>query len=107
MTVLHHVLQPDGSVSCAGGQSRGVAAFWADCCAGGWRPELGLRHGHSGWATRFGLAFQFGNPPLQGRSITRCCVQNGEPARCGDDGDEDIAVGGGQVNFGIHSLYMT
>ena len=28
--------------------------------------------GHSGWAARFGLAFQFGNPPLASRTIITC-----------------------------------
>ena len=32
--------------------------------------------------------------------------QNGG-LQLGDDGDEDIATGGGQGNFGIHSLYVT
>ena len=67
--------------------------------------RTGLEAGHSGWATRFGLAFQFGNPPLQPLNHP-LLFQNGG-LQLGDDGDEDIAGGGGQVNFGIHSLYMT
>ena len=60
-----------------------------------------LEAGHSGWATRFGLALQFGNPPLQPLNHP-LLFQNGG-LQLGDDGDEDIAGGGGQVNFGIHS----
>ena len=67
--------------------------------------RTGLVAGHSGWATRFGLAFQFGNPPLQPLNHP-LLFQNGG-LQLGDDGDEDIAGGGGQVNFGIHALYMT
>ena len=72
-----------------------------------WRlaARTGLEAGHSGRAARFRLAFQFGNPPLQPLNYP-LLFQNGG-LQLGDDGDEDSATGGGQVNFGIHSLYMT
>ena len=79
--------------------------FLGCCCAGGWRPGTGLEAGHSGRAARFRLAFQFGNPPLQPLNHP-LLFQNGG-LQLGDDGDENIATGGGQVNFGIHSLDMT
>ena len=59
---------PDGSVSYAGGRSRGVAACWA----GGWRPKLdlrpGIRSGLSGFAWPSSSAIRRSN-----RSITHCC----------------------------------
>ena len=64
-----------------------------------------LEAGHSERVARFRLAFQFGNPPLQPLNHP-LLFQNGG-LQLGDDGDEDSATGGGQVNFGIHSLYMT
>ena len=72
-----------------------------------WRmaARTGLEAGHSGRAARFGLAFQFGNPPLQ-PSNHHLKIGN-DRLLLHDDGDENIATGGGQVNFGIHSLYMT
>ena len=63
-----------------------------------WLPPTGLVAGHSG-------RLEFGNPPLQPLNHP-LLFQNGG-LQLGDDGDEDIAGGGGQVNFGIHSLYMT
>ena len=56
-------------------------------------------------AARFRLALQFGNPPLQPLNHP-LLFQNGG-LQLGDDGDEEIAVGGGQVTLSIHSLYMT
>ena len=67
--------------------------------------RTGLVAGHSGWAVRLRLALQFGNPPLQPLHHP-LLFQNGG-LQLGDDGDQDIATGGGQGNFGIHSLYMT
>ena len=64
-----------------------------------------LEAGHSGRDARFRLAFQFGNPPLQPLNHP-LLFQNGG-LQLGDDGDEDSAVGGGEVNFSIHALYMT
>ena len=79
--------------------------FLGCCCAGGGRPELDLRPGIRGGPPGFRLALQFGNPPLQPLNHP-LLFQNGG-LQLGDDGDENIATGGGQVNFGIHSLYMT
>ena len=64
-----------------------------------------LEAGHSGRVARFRLAFQLGNPPLQPLNHP-LLFQNGG-LQLGDDGDEDSAVGGGEVNFNIHALYMT
>ena len=65
-----------------------------------WRlaARTGLEAGHSGRAARFRLAFQFGNPPLQPLNHPLLCQNGG--LQLGDDGDENIATGGGQVNFG-------
>ena len=103
-TVLHHVLHPVGRCHARAGEAvasllSGLLLRW------GLPGRTGLVAGPSGWATRFGLAFQFGNPPLQPLNHP-LLFQNGG-LQLGDDGDEDIAGGGGQVNFGIHSLYMT
>ena len=89
---------------------RGRAKPWRRClrgccCAGGLPGRFRLEAGHSERVARFRLAFQFGNPPLQPLNHP-LLFQNGG-LQLGDDGDEDIAGGGGQVNFGIHSLYMT
>ena len=93
---------PDGSVSCAGGRSRGVAAFKAAAAAGGWRPELDFRPGIRGGPP--GIAWpSISATRRSNRSITRCCCRT-VACRLGDDGDENIATGGVQVNFGIHSL---
>ena len=64
-----------------------------------------LQAGHSERVARFRLAFQFGNPPLQPLNHP-LLFQNGG-LQLGDDGDEDSAVDGGEVNFSIHALYMT
>ena len=89
--------------------SCGRAKPWRRClrgpgCAGGFRPDFALRPGIRRDA-RFRLAFQFGNPPLQPLNHP-LLFQNGG-LQLGDDGDEDSAVGGGEVNFSIHALYMT
>ena len=72
-----------------------------------WRlaARTGLEAGHSGRAARFGLAFQFGNPPLQ--PYNHHLQLGNDRLLLHDDGAENIATGGGQVNFGIHSPYMT
>ncbi len=64
-----------------------------------------LEAGHSRRAVRLRPAFQFGNPPLQPLNHP-LLFQNGG-LQLGNDGDEEIAVGGGQVTLSIHSLYMT
>ena len=103
-TVLHHVLHPMGRCHAPAGEA--VASLLAGLLLR-WRlaARTGLEAGHSGRAARFRLAFQFGNPPLQPLNHP-LLFQNGG-LQLGDDGDENIATGGGQVNFGIHSLYMT
>ena len=79
--------------------------FRGCCCAGGWRPDFALRPGIRGRAAWFRLALQFGNPPLQPLNHP-LLFQNGG-LQLGNDGDEEIAVGGDQVTLSIHSLYMT
>ena len=64
-----------------------------------------LEAGHSGRAARFRLAFQFSNPPLQ--PYNHHLQLGNDRLLLHDDGDENIATGGGEVNFGIHSLDMT
>ena len=92
------------------GVMRGRAKPWRRCflgccCAGGWRPDFalrpGIRGGPSGFARPSSSAIRRSN-----RSITRMLFQNGG-LQLGNDGDEEIAVGGGQVTLSIHSLYMT
>ena len=92
------------------GVMRGRAKPWrrcfrGPCCAGQLAARTGLEAGHSGRAVRFRLASQFGNPPLQPLNHP-LLFQNGG-LRLGDDGDQEIAVGGDQVTLSIHSLYMT
>ena len=103
-TALHHVLHPMGRCHAPAGEA--VASLLSGLLLR-WRlaARTGLEAGHSGRAARFRLAFQFGNPPLQPLNHP-LLFQNGG-LQLGDDGDENIATGGGQVNFGIHSLYMT
>ena len=96
-TVLHHVLHPVGECQARAGEA--VASLLAGLLLR-WRlaAQTGLEAGHSGRAVRFRLALQFGNPPLQPLN---------HRLQLGDDGNQNIAVGGGQVNFSIHALYMT
>ena len=102
--VLHHVLHPMGRCHARAGEA--VASLLAGLLLRWGLPgRFRLEAGHSERVARFRLAFQFGNPPLQPLNHP-LLFQNGG-LQLGDDGDEDIAGGGGQVNFGIHSLYMT
>ena len=93
------------------GRCHARAGFpWRRCLRGlllrwGLPGRFRLEAGHSERVARFRLALQFGNPPLQPLNHP-LLFQNGG-LQLGDDGDEDIAGGGGQVNFSIHSLYMT
>ena len=103
-TVLHHVLHPMGRCHAPAGKA--VASLLSGPLLR-WRlpGRFRLEAGHSGRAARFRLAFQFGNPPLQPLNHP-LLFQNGG-LQLGDDGDEDSAVGGGEVNFSIHAPYMT
>ena len=103
-TVLHHVLHPMGRCHARAGEA--VASLLSGLLLR-WRlaARTGLEAGHSGRALRLRLAFQFGNPPLQPLNHP-LLFQNGG-LQLGDDGDENIAVGGDQVTLSIHSLYMT
>ena len=63
-TVLHHVLHPMGRCHTPAGKA--VASLLSGLLLCRWlAARTGLVAGHSGWATRFRLALQFGNPPLQ------------------------------------------
>ena len=73
------------------------------CCAGGFRPELGLRPGIRGGPP----GFAWPSSSATRRSLNHPLLFQNGGLQLGDDGDENIATGGGQVNFGIHSLYMT
>ncbi len=65
----------------------------------GWLPVgLGLQTGHPTGTAGFGLTLQLGNPFLQARDDGLLAYA---------DGDEHIPVNGGQVNFRIHTRYMT
>ena len=102
--VLHHVLHPMGRCHTLAGEA--VASLLSGLLLR-WRlpARTGLEAGHSRWAARFGPALQFGNPPLQ--PLNHCLQLGNDLLLLHDDGDENIATGGGQVNFSIHSLYMT
>ena len=104
-TVLHHLLHPMGRGHARAGEA--VASLLSGLLLLRWRlaAPTGLEAGHSGRALRLPLAFQFGNPPLQPLNHP-LLFQNGG-LQLGDDGDENIAVGGDQVTLSIHSLYMT
>ena len=67
--------------------------------------RTGLEAGHSGRAAWLRPAFQFGNPLLQ--PLNHPLLFQNDGLQLGDDGDEEIAVGGDQVTLSIHSLYMT
>ena len=87
------------------GVMRGRAKPWRRWLSGlllrwGLPARFRLEVGHPGRAARFGLAFQFGNPPLQPLNHP-LLFQNGG-LQLGDDGDKDSAVGGGEINFSIH-----
>ena len=100
-TVLHHVLHPVGGCQARVGEA--VASLLAGLLLR-WRlaAQTGLEAGHSERAVRFRLALQFGNPPLQPLNHP-LLLQNGG-LQLGADGDEEIAVGGGQVTLSDHSL---
>ena len=103
-TALHHVLHPMGRCHARAGEA--VASLLAGpLLRWGLAARTGLEAGHSGRAARLRPAFQFGNPPLQPLNHP-LLFQNGG-LQLGNDGDEEIAVGGGQVTLSIHSLYMT
>jgi hypothetical protein len=69
-----------------------------------WLPaQFRLEARHSGRAARFDLTFQLGNTPLAPLNHPPL-LQNGG-RQLDDDRDENIVVGGGQVNLGIHSPY--
>ena len=86
-TVLHHVLHPSGGCQARAGEA--VASLLAGPrLRWGLPARFRLEAGHSERVTRFRLAFQFGNPPLQPLN-------------------QHSAVDGGQVHFSIHALYMT
>ena len=102
--VLHHVLHPVGRCHTRAGEAvasrlSGLLLRWQLAT------RTGLEAGHTGRAARFRLPLQFGNPPLQPLNHP-LLFQNGG-LQLGDDGDEDSAVGGGQVSLSIHALYMT
>ena len=103
-TVLHHVLHPMGRCHAPAGEA--VASLLAGLLLRWGLPaRFRLEAGHSERAARFRLAFQFGNPPLQPLNHP-LLFQNGG-LQLGDDGNQHIAVDGGEVNFSIHALYMT
>ncbi len=102
--VLHHVLHPMGRCHTPAGKA--VASLLAGpLLRWGLPGRFRLEAGHSRRVARFRLALQFGNPPLQ--PLNHCLQLGNGRLLLHDDGDENIATGGGQVNFGIHSLYMT
>ena len=102
-TALHHVLHPMGRCHAPAGEAVASLLSWAAAALAAGGPNSGGRAFGAGRPVS--LAFQFGNPPLQPLNHP-LLFQNGG-LQLGDDGDEDSATGGGQVNFGIHSLYMT
>ena len=103
-TALHHVLHPVGG--CHARATPAVASLRSGpLLRWGLATRFRLEAGHSGRAVRFRLALQFSNPPLQPLNHP-LLFQNGG-LQLGDDGDQEIAVGGDQVTLSIHSLYMT
>ena len=101
---LHHVLHPMGRCHAPAGEAvasllSGLLLRW------GLPARTGLEAGHSGRAARFRPAFQFGNPPLQ--PLNHHLQLGNDRLLLHDDGNQHIAVDGGEVNFSIHALYMT
>ena len=102
--VLHHTLHPMGGRQARAGET--VTPLLAGFLLRRWLPaRFRLEARHSGRAARFDLTFQLGNTPLAPLNHPPL-LQNGG-RQLGDDRDENIVVGGGQVNLGIHSPYMT
>ena len=98
-TVVHGVLHPVGGRHAGAGKA--VRPWLAGPFGRGGFPVgfgIGFEAGHPAGVRGFGLAFQLGNPFLQARN---------DRLLPDDEGNENVAVGGGQVNFSIHALYMT
>ena len=96
---LHHMLHPSGGRHATAGKA--VRPWLAGPFGRGGFPVgfgIGFEAGHPAGVRGFGLAFQLGNPFLQARN---------DRLLPDDAGHENVAVGGGQVNFSIHALYMT
>jgi hypothetical protein len=96
-TLLHHMLHPLGGGHADAGEAVRQTLAWFPGL--GWLAvSLGLQTEHPARAFGFGLPLQLGNPFLQTRDDGLLAY---------DDGDEHIPVNGGQVNFRIHTRYMT
>ncbi len=94
---LHHMLHPSRGRHATAGKAVGPTLAWS-LALGRYPAGLGFQTGHPPGTAGFGRPFQLGNPFLQ-------ALDDG--LLSGYDGDEHIAVSGGQVNFRIHTRYMT
>ena len=96
-TLLHRMLHSVGGRHPASGKAvRSGFAWPLGTC---WLPvRFGLQTGHPAGAAGFGLAFQLGNPLLQP-------LDDGLLADY--DANQDISVGGPEIDFSIHPSYMT
>ena len=96
-TLLYHMLHPLGGRHAGAGKAMGPRLAWF---LGLGRPLLGfgLQTGHPTGAARFVPPFQLGNPFLQ-------ALDDGLLPH--NDGNQQIPVGSAEVDFPIHSRYMT
>ena len=98
-TVLHHMLHLSRGRHAGAGKA--VRPWLAGPFGWGGFPVgfgIGFEAGHPAAVRGSGLAFQLGNPFLQAPN---------DRLLPDDEGNQHIAVGGGEVNFSIHALYMT
>ena len=96
-TLLHHMLHSVGGRHAGSGKAvrPGFARLLGTC----WLPvRFGLQTGHPAGALGFGLAFQLGNAFLQPLD---------DGLLSDYDANQDIPVGGPEIDFGIHPSYMT
>ena len=102
--VVHQMLHPSGGCHATAGKAVGppLARSFG---LGRFPVGFGFETGHPPGATGFGPPFQLGNPSLQAL-VDRLLPGYDGPLPY-DDGDERIAVSGGQVDFRIHTRYMT
>ena len=103
-TVVHHMLHPTGGCHATAGKAVGPGLAWR-FGLGRFLAGFGFDTGHPPGATGFGPPFQLSNPLLQ--ALDDGLLSGYDGLLPYDDGDEHIAVSSGQVDFRIHTRYMT
>ncbi len=96
-TLLYHMLHLLGGHHAGPGKAVATRLAWT--FGPGWLPvDFGLQTRHPPGTAGFGLPCQLGNPLLQ--PFDADLLPD-------DDANEDIAMGGPEIDFGIHASYMT